>query len=174
LEISIFSIHILDRIRWLCGKLPEAVAAATRHWDENVRGETFTALTIQFEGGAVGTMVSNWHAPTIPECRIRVDGTAGSILSQKEAVLADEAMLTAHRLGAEARRREILLENAGAMNMGESMACLLSAVEAGQQPHHSGRDNLQTMAIVDAAYLSAGRGGARVEIEEVWQDRPSR
>jgi predicted dehydrogenase len=174
LEISIFSIHVLDRIRWLCGKLPEAVAAATRHWDENVRGETFTALTIQFEGGAVGTMVSNWHAPTIPECRLRVDGTGGSILSRKEAVLSDEATLTVHRLGAEAERREILLENAGAMNMGESMGCLLSAVEAGEQPHHSGRDNLQTMAIVDAAYLSAGRGGARVEIEEVWPDRPSR
>ena len=66
------------------------------------------------------------------------------------------------------------LENAFAMNMGESMACLLSAIEAGEQPHHSGRDNLETMATVDAAYLSASREGTRVEIEEVWQDRPSR
>jgi predicted dehydrogenase len=168
LEISIFSIHVLDRVRWLCGKRPEAVSAATRHWDENVRGETFTALTIQFQCGAVGNMVSSWHAAGIPECRLRVDGTAGSILSQKEAVLSDEATLTVHRLGEEAERREILLENAGTMNMGESMACLLSATEGGEQPHHSGRDNLQTMAIVDAAYLSASRGGARVEITEVW------
>lgn len=174
LEISIFSIHVLDRIRWLCGRPPEAVAAATRHWDENVRGETFTALTIQFEGGAVGTMVSSWHAPGIPECRLRVDGTAGSILSQKVTVLSVEAMLTMCRFGAEAERREIVLEDAGTMTMGKSMACLLSAVESGEQPHHSGRDNLETMAIVDAAYLSASRGGARVEIEEVWPDRPSR
>jgi predicted dehydrogenase len=168
LEISIFSIHVLDRIRWLCGKLPEAVAATIRHWDEDVRGETFTALTIQFEGGAVGSMVSSWHAFGIPECRLRVDGTAGSIFSKKEAVLSDEATLTVHRLGEAAERREILLENAGTMNMGESMALLLSAIRGGEQPHHSGRDNLQTMAIVDAAYLSASRGGARVEIEEVW------
>jgi predicted dehydrogenase len=174
LEISIFSIHVLDRIRWLCGRLPEAVAATTRHWDQNVRGETFTALTIQFEGGAVGNMVSNWHAPGIPECRLRIDGTAGSILSQKEAVLSDEATLTVHRLGEATERREILLEDAGTMNMGESMACLLSAIDGSERPHHSGRDNLQTMAIVDAAYLSASRGGTRVGIEEVWQDRPSR
>ncbi len=173
LEISIFSIHVLDRIRWLCGKLPEAVVATTRHWDGNVRGETFTALAIQFQGGAAGTMVSSWHAPGIPECRLRVDGTAGSVLSQKEAVLSDEATLTVQRLGKEAERREIMLENAGTMNMGESMARLLSAIEGSEQPHHSGRDNLQTMAIVDAAYLSASRGGTRVEIEEVWQDRPA-
>lgn len=172
LEISIFSIHVLDRIRWLCGKRPEAVAAATRHWDENVRGETFTALTIQFEGGAVGAMVSSWHGPEIPECRLRVDGTAGSILSRKDAVVSDEATLTVHRLGGEAECHEILLENAATMNMGESMACLLSAVKGSEQPHHSGRDNLRTMAIVDAAYLSASRGGTRVEIEEVWPDRP--
>jgi predicted dehydrogenase len=168
LEISIFSIHVLDRIRWLCGKLPESVAAATRHWDDNVRGETFTAMTIQFQGGAVGAMVSSWHAPGIPECRLRVDGTAGSILSQKDAVLSDEARLTVHRLGQDVESREILLENAATMNMGESMASLLSATEAGEQPDHSGHDNLQTMAVVDAAYLSASRGGARVEIEEVW------
>ena len=172
LEISIFSIHVLDRIRWLCGRMPEAVASATRHWDENVRGETFTSLTVQFEGGAVGAMVSSWHAPGIPECRLRVDGTAGSILSQKEAALADEATLTVYGSGEEPACREMRLDNAFTMNMGESMACLLSAIEAGEQPHHSGRDNLQTLAIVDAAYLSASRGGARVEIEEVWPERP--
>ena len=131
-----------------------------------------TALTIQFEGGAVGAMVSSWHSPEIPDCRLRVDGAAGSILSQKETVLSDKATLTVHRLGGEAERQEILLENAATMNMGESMACLLSAVEGSGQTHHSGRDNLWTMAIVDAAYLSASRGGARVEIEEVWQARP--
>ncbi len=169
LEISIFSIHVLDRIRWLCGKKPERVTAVTHHWDGNVCGETFTALTIQFDG-AVGAMVSNWHAPGLPECRLRVDGTAGSILSEKQSITADEAMLTVHRLGHETEQRRLTQEDAAAMNMGESMACLLSAIEAGKEPHHSGRDNLWTMAIVDAAYLSASRGGSAVQISEVWPE----
>ena len=172
LEISIFSIHVLDRIRWLCGRKPERVSAATRHWDGNVRGETFTAVTIQFVGGAVGAMVSNWHALGLPECRLRVDGTAGSILSEKESIATDEARLTVHRLGHETERRQLTQENAAVMNMGASMACLLSAVDAGKEPHHSGRDNLWTMAIVDAAYLSASRGGSAVQISEVWPEAP--
>jgi len=168
LEISIFSIHVLDRIRWLCGRPPESVTAATRYWSDQVRGETFTALTIQFVGGAVGTMVSNWHSLTIPECRLRIDGTAGSLLSQKQAITANDATLTVHRLGGEIERRDYSQENAFVIAMGESMKRLLIGIDTNSAPPHSGRDNLQTMAIVDAAYLSASRGGERVEIAEVW------
>ena len=32
---------------------------------------------------------------------------------------------------------------------------------------HSGRDNLETMTIVDGAYLSASRGGVPVTADEV-------
>lgn len=168
LEISIFSIHLLDRIRWLFGREPEAVMATTRHWSDEVRGETFTALTIQFAGGGIGTMVSNWHGLTIPECRLRIDGTTGSILSQKGSIVADEARLAVHRLRQEIEYHDCARENAFTMAMGESMQRLLSAIDSGDPPAHSGRDNLQSMAIVDAAYLSASRGGARVEIAEVW------
>jgi predicted dehydrogenase len=167
LEISIFSIHILDRVRWLAGRLPEAVTAATRYWNPDVRGETFTALTIQFEGGAIGTMVSNWHSLALPECRLRVDGTAGSLLSVKPSATADECMLRVHRADGELEQRECSQPNTFRRAIGESMRQLLSAVDAGTEPPHSGRDNLQTMAIVDAAYLSASRGGERVEIAEV-------
>jgi predicted dehydrogenase len=167
LEIAIFSIHLLDRIRWLAGRPPEAVMAATRHWSSTARGETFTALTIQFESGVIGTMVSNWHSPTLPECRLRIDGTAGSLLSVKEAVLADGCTLTLRLPGQPPIVEDCSLERAFPRCMGESMRRLLEAVDAGVEPPHSGRDNLETMAIVDAAYLSAARGGARVEIAEL-------
>jgi predicted dehydrogenase len=170
LEISIFSIHLLDRVRWLAGRPPEAVTAATRHWNSDVLGETFTSLTIQFEGGAVGTMVSNWHSITVPECRLRVDGTEGSLLSIKPSAIADLCTLTWHRTGGEIEQRDCSQPDTFRRAIGESMRQLLSATDSDTTPPHSGRDNLQTMAIVDAAYLSASRGGGRVEIAEVWDD----
>ena len=98
LEISIFSIHLLDRLRWLVGRPPKAVKALTRHWNDQVRGETFTALIIHFDGDIVGTMISNWHSLTIPECRLRIDGTKGSLLLQKRSATVDKATLTVHRV----------------------------------------------------------------------------
>ncbi|HEX2033276.1 MAG TPA: Gfo/Idh/MocA family oxidoreductase [Chloroflexota bacterium] len=164
LEISIFSIHLLDRIRWLVGRPPLVVSATTRHWSEAVRGETFTALTVQFEGGAVGTMVSSWHALAIPECRLRVDGTAGSLLSVKSEVVADECHVTVQRPGEAPSTQDASLPHAFTACMGESMRRLLEAMDTGTEPVHSGRDNLHTMAIVDGAYLSAAQDGAAVSL----------
>ncbi len=170
LEISIFSIHVLDRIRWLAGRPPEKVSAVTRYWGDDVRGETFTALTIQFTDGVVGTMVSNWHSPTIPECRVRVDGTAGSLLSVKKAITSDDTCtLTIHPVGGEARKQEYSRKSATSIAMGENMKCLLESIGTESEFMNSGRDNLQTMAIVDAAYLSASRDGEMVDIDEAWR-----
>ncbi len=91
LEISIFSIHILDRIRSLAGSRSRMVSATTRAWDPNMKGESFTILRIDFEN---------------------------------------------------------------------------DAIESGNEPPHSGCENLGTMEIVDAAYLSAERGEP-VEVEEL-------
>jgi hypothetical protein len=46
------------------------------------------------------------------------------------------------------------------------MAQLLVALETGGQPAISGRDNLKTMALVEAAYRSAALGRS-VSIQEV-------
>ncbi len=46
------------------------------------------------------------------------------------------------------------------------MAQLLCALEENREPEISGRDNLKTMALVDACYLSA-REHRAVEIAEV-------
>lgn len=167
LEISIFSIHLLDRVRWLVGRRPEAVSTVTRSWSPDVAGETFAALTMQFEGGAVGSVISNWHALTIPECRLRIDGTAGSFRSLKREVTADDASVTIAPLEGTLETRDLHQTDAFVNCMGRSMAALLEAIDAGRPPPHSGRDNLDTMAIVDGAYLSADRGGGRVDLAEL-------
>ena len=166
LEISIFSIHILDRIRWLAGSRPKSISAETRSWDPNVRGETFTTLRIVFENDAVGTMVSSWHALTLPECRLRVDGTLGSAISTKESVLGDRAELKVHTLDGELEQESFHEDEAFVHAMGRSMGHLVDAIQNDTEPPHSGRDNLETMEIVDGAYLSAERGEP-VTVEEL-------
>jgi predicted dehydrogenase len=156
-----------DRIQFVVGRRAEPVACVARRWNPSVHGETYTSLTVQFEGGAIGTMVSNWHALGVPECRLRVDGTDGSLLSVKRAVVEDECTLTLHRLGEEPRLQDCSLRDALRATMGRNMEHLLVAVDANTEPCHSGRDNLATMAIVDAAHLSASRGGAAVNVAEV-------
>jgi predicted dehydrogenase len=47
-----------------------------------------------------------------------------------------------------------------------TMSQLLIALETGKEPAISGRDNLNTMALVDAAYVSA-REGRSVTIAEI-------
>jgi len=164
LEISIFSIHVLDRIRWLAGQRPQAVNAITRYWNEDVMGETFTALSIQFAEGAIGKMVSNWHSLTMPECKLRIDGTEGSLVSVKKSITSDYCQLTLHKVGGEIEQHDCSRENNFQTAMGESMKRLIKAIGKGTKPPHSGIDNLETMAIVDSAYLSASQDGKLVEI----------
>ena len=171
LEISIFSIHLLDRIRSLMGQSPIAASAVTRAWNDSAKGETFTSLTVQFENECIGTMVSNWHALTQPECRLRIDGTKGTALSRKDQVLNDPATVTVQSTEGDLRTIDCTEQNAFVNAMGKSMNHLLHAARTGTQPPHNGRDNLETMQIVDAAYLSAERGGALVTIEEIKNKR---
>ena len=145
LEISIFSIHLIDRIRTLASSPPQSVSAVTRHWNPDVKGETFTSLTVQFENGVVGTMVSNWHGLTLSECRLRVDATKGSVLSVKKVVLADTATLHIHPLNGKKETREFHREGAFTHAMGESMNHLMDSARRGAEPMHSGRGNLYTM-----------------------------
>ena len=167
LEISIFSIHLIDRIRTLADSPPQSVSAVTRHWNPDVKGETFTSLTVQFENSVVGTMISNWHGLTLSECRLRIDATKGSVLSVKKVVLDDTATLHIHPLNEKKETREFNREGAFTHAMGESMNHLMDSARRGAEPLHSGRGNLHTMQIVDAAYLSAQRGGQMVEVAEI-------
>ncbi len=168
LEIAIFSIHILDRIRWVAGLAPERVSCVTRKGflAGAPRGEMFTDLRIEFAGGAVGRMTSSWYGRP-PQCLLRVDGKAGSLVTDRRSATAEGASGVLALGEGKPETRSFQREGASTLAFGYSMQHFIDAIEAGAEPIHSGRDNLQTMAIVDAAYLSAERAGAPVETAEV-------
>jgi len=168
LEISIFSVHILDRLRWIAGVQPDAVSCVTRKsWlDDSPVGEVFSDMTIQFIGGTIGHITSSWYS-TIPECRMRIDGKQGTLVIHRQSATSDNAEGTLSIQGLEPEKRIFSIQNISTLVFGHSMRNLVEAIDAGREPVHSGKDNLQTMAIIDAAYLSAERGGTLVKIAEV-------
>lgn len=180
LEMAIWSVHIIDRIQWLAQKNPVAVSAVTRkNVHAELPGEQFSSLLIQFEDDVVATMTSNWLSKALSESRIRVDGDEGSITATRPHGLwgdarwsvgreqrSEAADPTASWAAAGATTRLFLDDGHFRRCYGHSLGALLTAVDEGREAVHSGRDNLKTMGIMDAAYLSAERGGALVTVDE--------
>jgi predicted dehydrogenase len=171
LEMAIFSVHLIDRLQWLAEKPPVAVSAVTRK-DEaaGLPGEQFTCLIVQFADGLVGHMTSSWLAKGLPTNDMRVDCDNGSVAVRRPGPMAGDAEGRFQLRGGPVRcERFPDPEDArhGPRTYGHSLRAFLTALDAGVDAPHSGRDNLRTMGIMDAAYWSASRGGELVAVREV-------
>jgi len=149
LEISVYSIHCIDRVRWLAGRNAESVYCATSHSPAHVaRGETLSATTIRFADDLIGRVTASWCARGMRENQFRVDGTEGSLLAKESGEVCVQMK--------DGDPEQVLgVEADFTPTFGESLRLLLQAVDTGDEPAHSGRDNLKTMEIVDGAYRSA-------------------
>lgn len=168
LEMAIFSTHVIDRIQWLAQKNPLTVSAVTRrdpHGD--LEGEQFSALLIQFEDGLVATMTSSWLSKSLSESRLRVDADEGSITVTRPHMLMGDARWSMCREGEDTVSKLFLDDGHFTRCFGRALGELLDGIDEDREPANSGRDNLKTMGIMDAAYLSAERGGEQVAVEEV-------
>jgi D-apiose dehydrogenase len=172
LEMAIFSVHLIDRIQWMAAAVaPESVAAVTRRDPASgLAGEQFSSLIIQFSGGVVGQMTSNWMSKTLPTNELRTDLDRGSVAVRREQPMSGPARGWAQVEGealTEVDFPESSQDPHAPRTYGHSLRELLDAIDEKREPRHSGRDNLRTMAIMDTAYLSAARGGALVTVDEV-------
>ena len=171
LEMAIFSIHLIDRLQWMAVTPPRAVSAVTRR-DEStdLPGEQLTSLLVQFEGGLVGHMTSTWMSRALPINDMRADGERGSVAVERPGPMAGDASGRVALRGEPAtveRFPDPGDDPHAPRTYGQSLLALLEAVDARREAPHSGRDNLRTMAIMDAAYASAARGGELVEVAEM-------
>lgn len=167
LEMAIFGIHIIDRIQWLAGTNPVSVAAATfRDPHGSLPGEQFASLLMRFDEGIVAQMTSSWLSKSLSESRLRVDADHGSITAFRPNGLWGDATWSAAPEGGDETRRHYRDDGDFNRSFGHSMAALLDGLDAGREPVNSGRNNLKTMGLMDAAYLSAERGGELVTVEE--------
>lgn len=168
LEMAIFSVHLIDRLQWLAPGVPTSVSAVTRRDDASgLPGEQFTVLTVQFDDGVVARMTSSWKSKGLPITDLRVDTSTGSALVWRAQPMSGDAHASAQFDAVEsATFPEISGAPEGPRTYGRSMRAFVDAIDAGVAAPHSGRNNLRTMGIMEAAYLSAARDGEPVSIQE--------
>jgi predicted dehydrogenase len=158
-------IHHFDLLRYVLGQNATEVRATTwsPSWGWHA-GDASHSLEILFEGGcrathhASGCSVgkqSPWNGD------LRVEGPLGSLTWEE-----DHIFITGNRPGEPAVREEV---TPGEVPPGQD-ACLaefIAAIREGREPECSGRDNLQSLAIVFAAVRSA-ESGRPVKLAELF------
>lgn len=181
--LRIMSIHHLDSFRFLFGD-PVRVFASVRTDPRTERKFAHRdGIAMYILEYADGLRASSWDdvwagpdqdvTPTDTSIRWRVEGTLGLARGTigwpgyPERVPSTIDFAVASRPGKwfQPRWNEVWFPDAFV----GPMAQLLCALEDGTEPEISGRDNLKTMALVDACYRSVEEHRA-VELEEVMSD----
>lgn len=159
LALAVMGVHWLDRFRWLLSDEPAAVSCITAARSTLAsQGENETTSIIEFEHGAIATLIHSWSSQSRGATNFQqIDGPLGSL------ILRDDNSVTI-RTGAGEETKSF--ERSFTASFAESLARLLDAVEQGTEAPHSGRDNLMTMALLEACYQSAAEK-RRVEIAQV-------
>ena len=161
--IEDLGIHILDISRALFGDV-ERISATTRRINPRIKGEDVASMLLQHDCGVTSVVDCSYatrrHPETFPESLLEIDGDAGTLR------LDAGYKLSLQRDGA-SEVRDVsppVLPWASRPwhNVQESVQIIqqhfVDCLASGQEPETSGRDNLQTLALVEAAYISAAEG----------------
>ncbi|HEY5206082.1 MAG TPA: Gfo/Idh/MocA family oxidoreductase [Roseiarcus sp.] len=169
--IEDLGIHILDIARFLFGDVASATAR-TRRVNPAIRGEDVATILLDHQSGVTSVVDCSYATrlavEPFPETLVEIDGSAGSLrLSQNYRLVVTNVN--------GARREDLsppILPWASRPwhNIQESVQAIqqhwVDCLRAGREPATSGRDNLKTLALVEAAYQSAM---ARESVEVGWQ-----
>lgn len=160
--IEDLGIHILDIARALFGDAKQ-ISATARRINPNIKGEDVATMMLAHEGGVTSVVDCSYatqRSPeTFPQSLLEIDGTLGTLRLDAGYRLTVQA-------GGETQTdvSPPLLPWAEKPwhNIQESVLTIqqhfVDCIKAGHQPETSGLDNLKTLALVEAAYLSAQQG----------------
>lgn len=161
--IEDLGIHSLDIARFLFGDVSRMTARTTRI-NPQIAGEDVATMLLDHDGG-VTSIVDVSYATKLPEepfpqTFVEIDGSKGTLR------LGKDYALTVH--GPRGTAQDTVAPNLLPWasrpwhNIQESVALIqrhwIERLAAGREPDTSGRDNLKTFALVEAAYRSAERG----------------
>jgi predicted dehydrogenase len=160
--IEDLGIHVLDIVRALMGDVTR-VAATTQRVNPAIKGEDVATILLSHAGATsvVDCFYATKRSPeTFPETLLEIDGDQGSLY-----------LKAGYQLELHAEGQIELLDVAPPLldwaerpwhNIQESVVVIqdhfVRCLADGTQPETSGADNLQTLTLVEAAYLSAAEG----------------
>jgi D-apiose dehydrogenase len=160
--IEDLGIHSLDIARFLFGDAGR-MTARTRRINPDIAGEDVATMLLDHDNG-VTSIVDVSYATKLPEepfpeTFVEIDGSTGTLRLGKDYKLivhgpagTTESIAAPNLLPWASRPWH---------NIQESVALIqkhwIERLATGQEPDTSGRDNLKTFALVEAAYLSAER-----------------
>jgi predicted dehydrogenase len=132
------AIHTIDTLLWLCGPVARVSGhVATRL--HQIEVEDTAAAVFEFASGAFGVLEASTAAyPGFPR-RIEVTGTKGSLVHEQDARPAIVADASGHRR---------VFEN------------FIAAIETNGSPACDAREARRSVALIEAIYESARRGGS--------------
>lgn len=157
--IEDLGIHILDIARAFFGDVAQ-MSAMTRRVNPAIKGEDVATMLLGHEGGVTSVVDCSYATKRMPEnfpqTLLEIEGTEGTLRLDVGYRLVVQS--------ADERVRDVsppLLPWAEKPwhNIQESVLNIqrhfVECVQGGQEPQTSGADNLKTLALVEAAYLSA-------------------
>ena len=150
--LAVMGIHWLDGLRWILDRDAASVYAQMGSSGAiDCAGDTDSTVTVAFPNGAFGTYIQSFSS--------MIGATETVVIGDKGVLTLDYERLALYDRTRSAEPRATW-ENryAGANKPESSFACLerlLASIETGAEPPNSGRDNLKTVALLEAAYRSA-------------------
>ncbi|WP_341234133.1 Gfo/Idh/MocA family oxidoreductase [uncultured Sulfitobacter sp.] len=160
--IEDLGIHILDIARAFLGDA-DRIAATTKRINRNIKGEDVATMLLTHKGGATSVVDCSYATrrkpETFPQTLLEIDGTEGTVRLDAGYQLTVTGKET-HSV--DVAPPVLPWAQKPWHNIQESVLTIqqhfVDCVSKGRAPQTSGADNLQTLALVEAAYLSAAEG----------------
>lgn len=155
-QILYWSIHYLDFVRFLMREEPTQVyARITNKPGQNFKGDISDIVVLEFGSGATALLIdhnASWPHRHDPSMRFQIEGTEGLIQGQ----INDPAWIELRTSrDPEATWRPKLSGVWYPHGFIGAMADLLNAIAEDREPAVSGRDHLNTLRLIEAAYRSS-------------------
>ena len=174
LEVMFHSIHYLDALRYLFGEPEWVTSRHTRYPNQGVvKGETKTITVLDYVSGLQSLVsVNHYNEYAEPHATFRfigtegaIDGTIGLMYNYPKG-RPDTLEITSKKFGKGVKITPTLDEMWIPDAFVGPMASLMESIETNSQPKdNSTEDNLNTLRIINAAYLSAAENRSVRPIE---------
>ncbi|MCZ6632152.1 MAG: Gfo/Idh/MocA family oxidoreductase [bacterium] len=150
--LSVMGVHWLDGFRWILGKEAATMFCQTTSSPAiDCVGDTDATVLITFPGGTTVSYEQSFSSQ-VRQTDTVIIGEEGTLFLDHEHVI----LYTKISGQTPARQWDIPKENTRKPEATyQALDQFLTALEQGHEPENSGRDNLNTIALLDAAYQSA-------------------